>query len=69
MTDASVRHDMTHAPDTARVITLVLVDDHPVVRDGLRGMFASAPGFEVLGEAADGVVAWRRRSAWTPTSS
>ncbi|WP_371606122.1 response regulator transcription factor [Streptomyces sp. NBC_01213] len=46
---------MTHAPDTARVITLVLVDDHPVVRDGLRGMFASAPGFEVLGEAADGV--------------
>ncbi|GHC46019.1 response regulator [Streptomyces flavofungini] len=36
-------------------ITLVVVDDHPVVRDGLRGMFESAPGFEVLGEAADGV--------------
>lgn len=38
-------------------ITLVVVDDHPVVRDGLRGMFESAPGFEVLGEAADGVQA------------
>ncbi|MFK8911618.1 response regulator [Streptomyces sp. YS-3] len=36
-------------------ITLLICDDHPVVRDGLRGMFASAPGFEVLGEAPDGV--------------
>ncbi|QNP65393.1 response regulator [Streptomyces genisteinicus] len=36
-------------------ITLIVVDDHPVVRDGLRGMFESAPGFRVLGEAADGV--------------
>ncbi|TDE30043.1 response regulator transcription factor [Actinomadura sp. 6K520] len=35
-------------------ITLLIVDDHPVVRDGLRGMFAAAGGFEVLGEAADG---------------
>src|SRR5690606_17464920 len=33
----------------------VLVDDHPVVRDGLRGMFTAEPGFEVLGEAANGV--------------
>ncbi|KIF67888.1 LuxR family transcriptional regulator [Streptomyces sp. AcH 505] len=38
-----------------RTITLILVDDHPVVRDGLRGMFESAPGFAVLGEAAGGV--------------
>lgn len=44
---------MTETP--ARTISLVVVDDHPVVRDGLRGMFAAAPGFEVLGEAADGV--------------
>ncbi|MFI6943275.1 response regulator [Streptomyces sp. NPDC050418] len=35
-------------------ITLLIVDDHPVVRDGLRGMFRAAPGFEVLGEAATG---------------
>ncbi|MFE3137336.1 response regulator [Streptomyces scopuliridis] len=39
----------------ATPITLIVVDDHPVVRDGLRGMFDSAPGFEVLGEAANGV--------------
>ncbi|MFB4197017.1 response regulator [Streptomyces carpaticus] len=35
-------------------ISLLIVDDHPVVRDGLRGMFATAPDFAVLGEAADG---------------
>ncbi|WP_406497554.1 response regulator transcription factor [Streptomyces sp. NBC_00846] len=44
------------AEDSARVITLVVVDDHPVVRDGLRGMFETDPGFRVLGEAPDGVV-------------
>ncbi|MFH9745774.1 response regulator [Streptomyces anulatus] len=43
----------------ARAISLVVVDDHPVVRDGLRGMFAAAPGFEVLGEASNGVDALR----------
>ncbi|MGW3580975.1 response regulator [Streptomyces rubiginosohelvolus] len=44
---------MTETP--ARTVTLVVVDDHPVVRDGLRGMFTAEPGFEVLGEAVDGV--------------
>jgi DNA-binding NarL/FixJ family response regulator len=38
-------------------ISLLIVDDHPVVRDGLRGMFESAPGFAVLGEATNGVEA------------
>ncbi|MFI7610616.1 response regulator [Nonomuraea terrae] len=38
-------------------IRLVIADDHPIVRDGLRGMFAGDPGFEVLGEAADGAQA------------
>jgi DNA-binding NarL/FixJ family response regulator len=38
-----------------RVISLLIVDDHPVVRDGLRGMFAAAAGFEVVGEASDGI--------------
>ena len=35
-------------------IRLLIVDDHPVVRDGLRGMFSGEPGFEVVGEAANG---------------
>ncbi|MEV0586706.1 response regulator transcription factor [Nonomuraea sp. NPDC050310] len=33
---------------------LVIVDDHPVVRDGLRGMFVEQPDLEVVGEAEDG---------------
>ena len=32
-------------------IRVLIVDDHPVVRDGLRGMFSGEPGFEVAGEA------------------
>ncbi|WP_129306458.1 response regulator transcription factor [Streptomyces sp. L2] len=48
------------------IITLLIVDDHPVVRDGLRGMFESAPGFTVLGEAANGVEAVERATALGP---
>ena len=36
------------------MIRLLIVDDHPVVRDGLRGMFAGDDRFEVVGEAGDG---------------
>jgi DNA-binding NarL/FixJ family response regulator len=36
---------------------LLIVDDHPVVRDGLRGVFTGDPDFEVVGEAADGAEA------------
>ncbi|GID27199.1 response regulator [Paractinoplanes brasiliensis] len=36
------------------MIGLLIVDDHPVVRDGLRGMFIGDDRFEVLGEAGDG---------------
>ncbi|WP_329181903.1 response regulator transcription factor [Streptomyces sp. NBC_01477] len=35
-------------------IRLLIVDDHPVVRDGLRGVFDGDPDFTVAGEAADG---------------
>lgn len=39
---------------TDRPIRLLITDDHPVVRDGIRGMFAADPGFDVVGEASDG---------------
>jgi DNA-binding NarL/FixJ family response regulator len=37
-----------------RPIRIVLADDHPVVRIGVRNMLAEIDGFEVVGEAADG---------------
>lgn len=39
------------------VIRLLIVDDHPIVRDGLRGIFHGDADFEVLGEASDGAAA------------
>jgi DNA-binding NarL/FixJ family response regulator len=41
------------------MIRLLIADDHPVVRDGLRGMLAGEPDFEVVGEAASGTAAVR----------
>ncbi len=38
-------------------LRLVVVDDHPVVRDGLRGMLGTQPDFAVVGEAAGGTEA------------
>ena len=35
-------------------VRIIIVDDHPVVRDGLRGIFAADEAFEVVGEAGDG---------------
>src|SRR5438270_4365464 len=38
----------------AAPIRIVVADDHPVVRFGVRNMLQSEPGFEVVGEAEDG---------------
>jgi DNA-binding NarL/FixJ family response regulator len=37
--------------------TVLLVDDHPVVREGLRGMIAAEPDLTVIGEAGSGAEA------------
>jgi DNA-binding NarL/FixJ family response regulator len=42
------------------VIRVVIVDDHPVVRDGLRGVIAGEPDMEVVGEAGHGAEALAR---------
>jgi len=47
-------------------IRLLIVDDHPVVRDGLCGMFTGDPRFEVVGEAGDGAEAVTLAEALQP---
>ena len=42
------------------MIRLLIADDHPVVRDGLRGMLAGQGDLEVVGEPPPG---------WRPSAS
>lgn len=42
---------MAHSGKDA--ITIVIADDHPIVRAGLRALLESEPGFQVIGEAGD----------------
>lgn len=42
------------APDGARMITIMIVDDHKMVRQGLRRVLEEQGGFAVVGEAGDG---------------
>ncbi|MFJ2953502.1 response regulator [Streptomyces sp. NPDC087270] len=54
------------SPAGGAPITLLIADDHPVVRDGLSGMFAADPAFEVVGQAADGAEAVRMAGSLRP---
>jgi len=48
-------------------IRLLLVDDHPLVRDGLRARLEAVPGFEVAGEASNADEAQAQLAALRPT--
>lgn len=42
------------------MIRILIVDDHDLVREGIRTMLEQEPGFEVVGEVGDGQEAIRR---------
>jgi two-component system, NarL family, nitrate/nitrite response regulator NarL len=41
-------------PERIETIRIVIADDHPIFRDGLRRLLETEPRFEVVGEAGDG---------------
>jgi len=50
----------------ADAITILVVDDHAVVREGLRTFLGLQDGFEIVGEAADGEEALERAEQLDP---
>jgi DNA-binding NarL/FixJ family response regulator len=46
-------------PEANRPITVILADDHAVVRKGIREFLEEDPDIRVLAEADDGAAAWR----------
>jgi len=44
-------------PVSSSTIRVMLIDDHTIVRDGLRGLLRGAPDIQVVGEASNGVEA------------
>src|ERR1041385_7788296 len=57
--------DMMTTTTTAPIRVLV-VDDHAVVREGIRSVLERQPGFEVVGEAGDGANALKLAKSITP---
>ena len=56
MSQQSVRKSpaVSSAATAVAPIRIVVADDHPVVRFGVKNMLMNEPGFEVVGEAEDG---------------
>lgn len=46
--------------------TVLLVDDHPVVRAGIRNLLEKAPDIHVVGEASNGLEALRMAEELSP---
>ncbi len=47
-------------------VRVLIADDHPVVRDGLRALLGSVPGYDVVAEAGTGAEAIREAVLHTP---
>ncbi len=57
---------MSEASGAGRPIGVMLVDDHPVVRDGYRRLLENTPDIRVVAEAGDGVFACQLYDQYHP---
>lgn len=51
---------------TIMPVRILLVDDHPIVRQGLRTLLEGRTGWEVVGEASDGIEALEKVDSLQP---
>ena len=47
-------------------LRILIVDDHQIIRDGLKGLINAEPDMEVVGEAGDGQMAWQQAKELQP---
>ncbi len=63
---ASAAATSTSAEDRRNKVRILLVDDHQIMRQGLRNMLESEPEFEVVAEAMDGKIAVELAASFHP---
>ncbi len=56
-TEQMARSGPSQRDNDFMAVRILLVDDHPIVRQGLRTLLEGRTGWEVVGEASDGVEA------------
>ena len=61
--DCTVPHQRA---ENFMAVRILLVDDHPIVRQGLRTLLEGRSGWEVVGEASDGIEALDKVDALQP---
>ena len=64
--DVEVENRTETAANDSKVTSILLVDDHPIVRKGLSSVIDSQPGMHVLSEASDGHEAVEKFSTLRP---
>ena len=64
--DRCVRGCLKRTKKSLMAVRILLVDDHPIVRQGLRTLLEGRSGWEIVGEASDGIEALEKTESLQP---